>query len=169
MSAGSSGARIEMEEEGMKRLVKNRFNVLLLAAAAVLVLAAISAHAQLTGTIEANVPFTFTAGSAKLPAGSYTIRVLDINDPHVLEIADTNRKVEILVNAEAATGDLAPTRTELEFDKIGNREFLSKIWLRGERDGYQLEKSRMQMKLEKDGAKPQSHRVPANQKAKSTS
>jgi hypothetical protein len=153
------------EETTMKRLVKSRFSVLVLAATAVLVFAAISAQAQLTGTIEASIPFAFSAGSAKLPAGSYTIRVLDINDPHVLQVAGANGKVEILVNSEAARSDVAPARTELEFDKIGNHEFLSKIWLQGERDGYQLERSRMQVKLEKDGAKPQSHRVPANQKA----
>lgn len=153
----------------MKRLVKGRFSIFVLTAAAVLVLAAISVQAQLTGPIDFTVPFAFTAGSAKLPAGSYTIRVLDIDDPHVLKIADTSGKVEILVNAEAARSDLAPAKTELQFDKIGNQEFLTQIWLRGERDGYQLERSRKQLKLEKDGAKPQSHRVPANQKAKTSS
>ena len=153
----------------MKRPTKGRFSVLLLAAAAVLALAAISAQAQLTDTIDASIPFAFTAGSAKLPAGSYTIRVLDINDPHVLQIADARGNVEVLVTTEAAWSGQMPTRTELEFDKFGNREFLSKIWLQGERDGYQLEKSRVELKLEKDGAKPQSHRIAVTHKAKAKS
>jgi hypothetical protein len=151
----------------MKRILKSRFSVLLLAGAAVLAFAAISAQAQLTDTIVASIPFAFTAGSAKLPAGTYNISVLDIDNPHVLVIADTNGKVEILADTEAARSDLSPTKTELEFDKIGNHEFLSKIWLEGERDGYQLVKSRMQTKLEKGGAKAQSHRIPASHKAKS--
>jgi hypothetical protein len=49
----------------------------------------------------------------------------------------------------------------LVFDKVGDREFLSQIWVDGSSDGYQVEKSRIQLKLEKSGAKPQSHRATA--------
>jgi|MudIll2142460700_1097286.scaffolds.fasta_scaffold199845_1 hypothetical protein len=153
----------------MKRLLRSRFSALLLASASVLLLTTVAAHAQITHGVHASVPFAFNAGDTKLPPGNYTIRVLDIEDPHVLTIADKSGKVEVLFTTEAARVDQAPGKTELVFDKVGDREFLSQIWLEGMRDGYQLAKSRMQLKLEKAGAKPQSHRVPGTHQKKATS
>ncbi len=145
----------------MKRLLKSRFGALLLTSASALALTAVAAQAQIIHGVDASVPFAFTAGSTKLPAGSYVIRVLDIEDPHVLTIADKSGKVEVLINTQAARVDQPPAKTDLVFDKVGDREFLSQIWLEGMRDGYQVEKSRIQLKLEKNGAKPQSHRITA--------
>lgn len=153
----------------MKRILKSKFSALLLASASALALTAVAAQAQIEHSVGANVPFAFTAGSAKLPAGSYSIRVLDVEDPHVLAIADKSGKMEVLVTTQAARADQAPSKTELVFDKVGDREFLSQIWLEGMRDGYQLEKSRIQLKLERGGAKPQSHRIEANHQKKAKS
>jgi hypothetical protein len=150
-----------MEKNIMERLLKTRFSALLLASASALFLTAVAAQAQIVHAVDANVPFAFTAGSTRLPAGSYTIRVLDIQDPYVLKVADKSGRVEVLVSTEAAHVDQMPTKTELVFDKVGDREFLSQIWVDGSSDGYQVEKFRIQLKLEKSGAKPQSHRVTA--------
>ena len=43
----------------------------------VLGMSTISAQGQIIGQLEANIPFTFHAGGAKLPPGKYTIHVLD--------------------------------------------------------------------------------------------
>jgi hypothetical protein len=40
----------------------------------------IGAQGQIIGQLEANIPFTFHAGGAKLPPGKYTIHVLDNTD-----------------------------------------------------------------------------------------
>lgn len=156
---GISGSLMEMEETIMDRFLKTRMSGLLLASASALVLTATAAQAQITGAIDANIPFAFIAGSTKLPAGSYAIRVLDIEDPHVLTIADKGGKVEAFVTTEGAQTRQLPGKTELVFDKVGDREFLSQIWIEGSSEGYQVAKSRMQLKLEKSGASPQSHRL----------
>jgi hypothetical protein len=43
-------------------------------------------HAQLVGSMEADIPFQFHAGDTKLPAGKYVIRMLDDSDLTIMEI-----------------------------------------------------------------------------------
>jgi len=128
--------------------------------------ATLTADAQIRSTettIKANIPYSFVVNNTTLPAGTYTIRVLDPygSDLTVLEIRSANRKTAIVFETDPiAVPRLAP-RTELVFDRIGDTYFLSKIFLEG-KDGNQLPKSKMQRQLEENGSIAKSHSITAS-------
>lgn len=151
----------------MKRLLTSKFLALLLTTASAVALASPLAHAQLIGEIKANIPFKFTVGKTTLSAGSYVVRVLDITEPNELVIAQDDGKVEVMFSTIDAQTKQPIKEPELVFNKIGDREFLSEVWPDQSGSGYQIEKTRAELKLEKSGAKRQPHRLRATRKAKS--
>src|SRR5262249_39268690 len=56
-------------EETMKKQILN-----IVVTLSVIAALAIAGYAGLSGTLKANIPFDFTAGGKKLPAGEYTVR-----------------------------------------------------------------------------------------------
>jgi hypothetical protein len=95
-------------------------------------LAALSASPALAmahETVVVDVPFAFNVGSARLPAGDYTVSQVEGNDPQLLEIRSTDGRYAAL----AITVDRKPlprdTHPDLLFDKYGNKEFLHAIRL----------------------------------------
>ena len=151
----------------MRRFLTNKFLALMLTTAAAVALAPSMVHAQLIGELKANIPFKFTAGTTTFPAGSYVIRVMDITDPNELVIAQEDGKVEAVVSTLDAQAKQPIKQSELVFSKLGDREFLSEVWPDQTGSGYQIEKTRAELKLEKSGAKRQPHRLRATRKAKS--
>jgi hypothetical protein len=118
-----------------------------------------SAYAQVTDTIEADVPFDFRVGEMSLPAGKYTIKRLDSVSEGVMEIrgADGHKvRVFLTENAQAAR---EPHQTEIIFDRAGDRLFLSEIFEKGDRFGVEVPKSRAEKRLEKEGVMIQSRSV----------
>jgi hypothetical protein len=113
--------------------------------------------------IEANVPFAFTVGDTKLPAGKYEIRTLDENEPAVLEITSVDGHTSVAFDTENASrpGTHLAKTTELVFDKVGDRYFLSQVWVSGSETGSELVKSRSQKKLEAKGTKAERQSVAA--------
>lgn len=113
---------------------------------------AVPAGAQITETIEADIPFEFTIGSTTLPAGAYTLKQLDAPIEGVMEIRSANgrdRKLFLIASAESF-GE--PSKAELVFDRVGDRYFLSEIFEQGNQFGAEVPKSRSELKLEKEGA-----------------
>ena len=153
----------------MRRFLTGRFLALLLTTASAVALASPMAHAQLVGELKANIPFKFTAGSTTFPAGSYIIRVLDITEPNELVVVQEGGNVEAVISTIAAQAKQPIKQSELVFNKMGDREFLSEVWPDQSGTGYQIEKTRAELKLEKSGAKRQPHRLPASRNAKRTS
>ncbi|MGH9970344.1 MAG: hypothetical protein ACREBG_21485 [Pyrinomonadaceae bacterium] len=91
------------------------------------VLAIASAQAQ-TSRREVNIPFDFSAGSAKLKAGVYTVKRMSGN---ALAIRSAAGKTTALVNAPLTLGSRdSKAGQRLVFNKYGDRYFLSQIWLR---------------------------------------
>ena len=112
--------------------------------------------------IEANVPFAFVVGKATLPAGKYEIKGIDDNTPGVLELRSANRKTIVFETDAARTRDDEPaTKTELVFDKIGDKYFLAQVWAEGNGAGSQLVKSRTEKRLEGDGTRTERHSIAA--------
>jgi len=123
------------------------------------------ANAQIDSVpqIEANVPFAFTVGDTRLPAGKYNIKALDENTPSVLEISSVDGRTSVAFDTENATtrSDRSAKTTELVFDKVGDRYFLSQVWVSGSNSGSELAKSRSQKKLEGSGSKAEKQSVAA--------
>jgi hypothetical protein len=118
------------------------------------------AHAQIIGDLEVNVPFQFHAGDARLPAGKYTIHPLDGNDKKVMEISSADGSTSALFVVKDADSNSAPAKSELIFDKYGNRYFLAKLFDEGNPYGSEVVESRYEQKLNRRDAEAQEH-VPA--------
>jgi hypothetical protein len=119
------------------------------------------AHAQVAGEIEANIPFQFHAGDAKLPAGKYVIHVLDNSDLKVMEISSADGSTSALFEVRQTETNSAPAKTELIFNKYGNRYFLAKLFDEGDPNGSTVDKSRYEEKVGEAAAEAQAH-VPAH-------
>lgn len=115
------------------------------------------ANAQLIGDLEVNVPFQFHAGDTKLPAGKYTIHQLDTSDEKIMEISSADGSISALFEVEQADANSAPAKTELIFDKYGNRYFLAKLFDGGNPYGSQVAKSRYEQKLNRATLEAQEH------------
>ena len=107
--------------------------------------------------VKADVPFAFVVGHSTLPAGTYEIRRLDDVNPKVLEIRNMNEHINIVFQTvDAQTPNDEPMNTtELVFDRLGDRYFLSQVWEIGSATGADLPKSRMEKRLADSGIRPE--------------
>jgi len=119
------------------------------------------ADAQIIGALEANIPFQFHVGNTKLPPGKYIIRMLDDPDLTVMEITGADGSTSALFEVQATEANSAPAKSELIFNKYGNRYFLAKLFDEGSPSGSQLLKSRYEKRLNQAATEPQEH-VPAH-------
>ena len=118
------------------------------------------AHAQIIGELEANIPFQFHAGNAKFPAGKYLIHVLDNTDLTVMEIRSADGSTSALFEVQESDGNSAPAKSELIFNKYGNRYFLAKLFDEGNPSGSKVVESRYEKQMSKAAVEAQEH-VPA--------
>jgi hypothetical protein len=122
------------------------------------------AHAQLVGSMEADIPFQFHAGDTKLPAGKYVIRMLDDSDLTIMEISRADGSVSALIQVHSAEANATPRKSELIFNKYGNRYFLVKLFDEGEPSGSQVVESNYEKRIGRANAEAQEH-VPAHHQA----
>ena len=89
----------------------------------VLVLPAVSAHAQASAVLLARIPFNFTVSGKTLAAGDYAMML----QPHQLTIEDDERKIvaRVLVND---SGNSADKKGQLIFHCYEDRCFLAEVW-----------------------------------------
>jgi len=119
------------------------------------------AHAQIIGNLEVNVPFQFHAGSTKFPAGKYIIHTLENSNLQVMEISSADGSTSALFEVEPAEASSTPAKTELFFNKYGNRYFLTKLFEEGSADGNQVLKSGYEKRISEQTTEAQEH-VPAH-------
>lgn len=142
---------------GQERIQKHH----LLSLFVTLVLAAMiypsSAHAQIVGSMEADIPFQFHAGDARLPAGKYVIRMVDDSDLKIMEISKPDGSVAALFQVRSAEANSTPRKTELIFNRYGNKYFLEKVFDEGESDGSQVVESNYEKRVGQAAAEAQEH------------
>jgi hypothetical protein len=118
------------------------------------------AQAQIVGNLEADIPFQFHAGNAKLPPGKYTIHMLENTDLTVMEIISVDNSTSALFEVGRTQASSAPAKSELIFNKYGNRYFLAKVFDEGNPAGSQVLESRYEKRMS-EVAEGQEH-VPAH-------
>jgi len=123
-------------------------------------LSATTAHAQVIGGLEVHIPFQFYAGDAKLPPGKYTIHPVDGTDLTVMEISSADGSASALFDIRDAEANSTPAKSELIFNKYGNRYFLAKLFDEGNPNGSSVEESRYEKKVGQATSEAQAH-VPA--------
>ena len=118
------------------------------------------AHAQIIGELEVTVPFQFYAGNAKLPAGKYILHMLDNSDQRIMEISTADGSTSALFEVEDAEANSAPPKSELIFNKYGNRYFLARVFDEGNPDGSRVPASQYEKRVSQAATEAQEH-VPA--------
>jgi hypothetical protein len=99
---------------------------------------ATSAQAQIIGSLEAQIPFQFEVGNTTLPAGTYVIHRLDDNDETVMQLSKKDGTMSLLFDVESTQANSTPEKTELIFNKYGDRYFLSEMFDEGNPDGSRV-------------------------------
>ena len=119
------------------------------------------AHAQIIGNLEVTIPFQFHAGDTKLPAGKYFVHTVDNSDLTIMEIISADGSTSALFEVHDAEANSTPAKSELIFNKYGNRYFLAKLFDEGNPSGSTVDKSRYEKKVGQAATEAQAH-VPAH-------
>ena len=126
----------------------NTLKKLILSTGLLSVLCAIPAMAQIANSVTFDAPSAFYAGNAKMPAGSYRVTQPNADDSLLLlETADGSHSV--FVEYEIVSSETRHAQSDVTFNKYGNVEFLSAIWLEGRKSEMQI----LQSKFEQNTAK----------------
>ena len=102
----------------------------------------ISAHAQTAGAqrVVANIPFAFNVGDTNLPAGKYTITVLNpTSDRKILQIRNT-KGASATVLTTAVTGNVSDD-AKLVFQRYGDQYFFAQAQMAGDSTTFSALKS----------------------------
>lgn len=142
---------------GQKRIQKHHLFSLFVALVFAAMIYPSSAHAQIVGSMEADIPFQFHAGDARLPAGKYVIRMVDDSDLKIMEISKPDGSVAALFQVRSAEANSTPRKTELIFNRYGNKYFLEKVFDEGESDGSQVVESNYEKRVGQAAAEAQEH------------
>jgi hypothetical protein len=118
------------------------------------------AKAQIIGSLEADIPFQFHVGNAKLPPGKYVIRVVPNSDLGVMEISSADGSTSALFEVRDAQAKSAPGKNELIFNKYGQRYFLENLFDESNPSGSAVVKSGYEKRIAEAAAEGQEH-VPA--------
>lgn len=100
--------------------------------------------------LEVDIPNPFVLRDRAFPAGKYNLKPTD--DPNdsavILELSTlSGRKETVAFDTIAMNNGEAAKNTQLIFDKVGDQYFLSKIWVKGETGGNEIEKGKMEKEL----------------------
>ena len=102
-----------------------------------------SATAQ-TGQLTANIPFEFSVGSKKLPAGEYTIKCTNpASDLKVLQLQTRDGRKVAMVQTSSVIGKVRDD-ARLVFNRYGNEYFFSQAWLPADDIGMQAPKAKIE-------------------------
>ena len=87
---------------------------------------ATNAHAQSNSPqrIVANIPFTFNVGKTSLPAGKYTVTVLN-------QIRSTNGRSSAMILTNGVIGDISEN-SKLVFERDGDRYYFAQAQMAGD-------------------------------------
>ena len=105
---------------------------------------AVSSNAQTTAspTLRAEIPFTFTVGEKSLPAGVYTVRILNpTSDRKTLQIRSENGRVSAMVQTVGVNG-LLTDEAKLVFHRYGEQYFFAQAQMAGETTSLAATKTR---------------------------
>jgi len=110
----------------MRRIISITFAITILATAYTA-----GAHQISAQRVIANIPFAFTVNNKTLPAGKYTITVLNSSsDKNALQIRSMNGRFSAMVLTNAIVGNVADN-AKLVFERYDDRYFFAQAQLPG--------------------------------------
>ena len=131
-------------------------------AAGIVLLAGVQqAGAQIVDTVEFTTTFPFTAGTATLPAGSYSIKADDDN-PNILLLTGAHTGVFIETTNVPA---VRPAKTEVVFKRYGDAYVLKNVYMVGSDIGAEALAAEGERHMTKKSASPTEHHIAAMKKS----
>jgi len=131
----------------MQKQILRGLTMLMLIAGVAMMVALVSAHAQSSTSVVANVPFEFTVGGKSLKPGEYSVRAFTANGDTLL-ISNQMSNDGALRLSQTIEAREIPKQAKLVFHRYGQRYFLSEVWSTGERMGRRLQKSSEERAIE---------------------
>jgi hypothetical protein len=133
----------------MKNVVARGVAKLGLLAAMMIIAASVSANAQsLNYRLTANIPFDFSVGGEKLPAGKYWInRAQQSNGDTVVQIRSTDLHSNLVRFTIPVLAAAPAKNSSLVFRRYGDEYFLAEIWPMGSETGRELPRTRAEREL----------------------
>ena len=111
--------------------------------------AVVSANAQSSNRVVAEIPFQFTVGDRAMPSGKYAIKATNVQGiALIIQSADAKSAAVRLTNSMEPTK--ANERAKLVFHRYGERYFLAEVWSGGSNTGRELVKSRQERAIERE-------------------
>jgi hypothetical protein len=139
-------------------LVMKRYLTLTIAIMMFLGVVTVAAEAQVFGSkqVRAHIPFAFNVGKTTLPAGDYTITVLNpSSDRQVLQIRSRDRRLSALVHSTETTSkdrDNAD-KAKLVFNRYGDTYFFAQAQMAGDATTWSALKTKAERNQEQTLAK----------------
>jgi hypothetical protein len=103
--------------------------------------------AQIDNGVDFTASFPFYAGDVKLPAGNYKVARLDEN-VDILQIENRDDLHSVLVDFTPTESALPHRNTAVTFDKVGDTDYLDRVWIEGEEYGISVEPGRVETAAE---------------------
>jgi hypothetical protein len=131
----------------MKKELLKGFTMLMLIVVLALATAVVSANAQSSNKVVADIPFEFVVGGQAMPAGKYTATASTQNSLIVRSDDAKNSAIRL-------TNSIVPQRNKtharLVFHRYGERYFLAEVWSGSDSSGRQLLRSREERAIERE-------------------
>ena len=105
-----------------------------------------NAQAQTAGAqiAVANIPFAFNVGNKILPAGKYTISVVNpTSDRKILQIRSTNGRASVMIQTNSVVGNTSED-AKFVFQRYGDQYFFAQAQMAGESTSFAAIKSSAQ-------------------------
>jgi hypothetical protein len=134
---------------------------------AVLLLLPLATHpgAQVSSTQTFKTTFPFTAGNTTFPAGSYEVRPMSGESGVVQVLATPAGVPSVFVEVIGAKGKEKPSKSDIVFQKYGDKYLLKTIWDASSGSGVTIIATYAEKEHAKSGA-PTEHHVEATPKGK---
>jgi len=110
--------------------------------------AVISANAQSSTRVVADIPFEFIVADKTLPSGNYEVRAM-FDNGHGLLIRSRDGSASAMRITNPVIGHGTETKSKLVFHRYGKTYFLAQVW-NGDPDGVQLRKCSRERALQKE-------------------
>jgi len=131
-----------------------KHSVLTVALAGLLVvLGASQAYALGGPTLKAEIPFEFGAGGAALSPGEYTIQQASGASQHVIHVRAEEGSTSAILVGNSTWRAKTPQRSELVFNKYGDRYFLREVRVEGMSGGWQFPTTRAERELTRQASR----------------
>jgi hypothetical protein len=111
--------------------------------------------------MRANVPFDFTVGDKSLPAGIYTVRILNpTSDRKVLQIRSENGRSSAIVQTMGLDGTFTDN-AKVVFRRYGNKYFFAQAQMAGDATSLAASRTRTERATQRALASRSDHSIVA--------